>query len=625
MTRKTRANGANLRSARPSICAFRSIPLPLRVLSCAMVLLLATPALAQSVTVTADRTSIGLGETLRLRIVMQGRFDDANGPDLSDFDVVGKSTGTSISVIGGVVQQEQRVDLTLAPRRAGRLRIGPVELLSGGRVVASSQPVWVVVSERVAPPTPPPPSPSPSPAQEEAESVASPRAPQALPDQVAGRAAFLWVRVPDRTMYVGEPIFVEYVLFVRSGLPVQGARTEAMPEFKGFVVDPAPVAEERGTRVRVRGVWYDTFVQWRGAVTALGPGPATLDPMSVVLVAGDLFSQRRYRVTSEPVTVTFQDLPSEGRPADFTIGTVGAFVMKASLDRDHLRVGDSAVLSIQVSGSGNLRALKPPSLTLPEGLGVARVPSSDLDERVVDAGGVSGRRVFQYLLTGNREGEYTIPRLDLAFFNPMTGRYERTRTDPLRLVVMGTTPGGPIREVRTPQERVVEILAKPDLSPAANATPFSPSVSWIGGGMGIPVFLLLGVEAALRYRQWSARNLASQRRRRALSESLRSLRRLSREPPGDPREFWAALDRVIREFLWARFEVSTNLSHEDVRSALLARTAPVDAVDALLAEMDACAFGRFAPSAIQDMDRTASLDRVRACLQTLDRVRDGRH
>ncbi len=581
-------------------------------------------ALAQTVTVTADRTAMALGETLRLRIVMQGRFEDVRGPDLPDFDVVGKSTGTSISVIGGVIQQEQRVDLTLAPRRSGRLRIGPVELLSGGRVVASSEPLTIHVSDRGGPPPAPAPPQAPSGGAEE-EEVPAPTAP-VPPDQYAGRQAFLWVRVPERTLYVGEPVYVEYVLFVRSGLPLQGVRAEAMPELKGFVVDQARTDSAEAQRVRLRGVWYEAYVQWRGAITALGPGRATLDPMAVILVVGDLFSQRRYRVSSDPVAVEFHDLPAEGRPADFQAGTVGSFVLRASLDKDHIRVGDSALLTVKVSGSGNLRALKPPVVQVPDGVRVSRVPSSDLDERVVDIGGVSGQRLFQYLLTGEREGEYEIPRFDLAFFNPITGRYERSRTEPLRLVVAGHASGGPVREVQAPQVRVVDIVANADLttSPAPDGSQGLPG-PLIGGALAGPVLVFLCTDVFVRHRQWRTRNHDALRRRRALAEAGKALHRLARDPSGDGRAFWAAVDRIIRDYLRARFDVSADLPYGEVRAALLARGVPADLVDSLMAEMDACAFGRFAPSAVQDEDRAATLNRVRACLASLDRAPEGLH
>jgi len=592
--------------------------------ACVFSVLFAPPAVAQRVTVTPDRTTIGLQETLNLRIVMQGRFDDVRGPDLSDFEVVGKSTGTSISVIGGVVQQEQRVDLALQPRRAGRLRIGGVELLAGGRVVATAPAQTIQVLEKgspapsPSPPGPPPPSGPPAPEQEvEPQSEPEPRIGSAAPpESYAGRPAFLWVRVPERTLYVGEPVYVEYVLFVRSNMPVQGVRSEGMPDFKGFVVEQPPRTEDQGRRVRVRGVPYDAYVQWRGALAALGPGRAVLPPMSLILSIGDLFTERRIRVANDPVALDFQEPPADGRPADYVPGTVGQFVVHATLDHAKIRVGESAVLSIQVTGSGNLRALKVPDIVVPAGLKVSRVPSSDLDERVVDAGGISGRRLFQYLLTAEAEGEYEIPRVSLAFFNPLTGRYERTRSDVLKLTVAGHATGGPVHEVEAAPPRVVDILASSDLSapPPPPSRVLDPVLVQVG--IAMPVFVFGVAEAAVRLRESRIRNEADRRRRRALAEAQKELRRLARDPSSD--SFWAQVDRVIREFVRARFGVSADQA--DLAKALLRSGASPDAIEALLAELDACAFGRFAPSAAQDRDRAATLQRVRACLAALDRA-----
>lgn len=593
-----------------------------------LALLFAFQAFGQSVKVTVDRTTMGLGETLRLRILLQGRFDDVRGPEMPDFDVVGKSTSTSISVIGGALQQEQRYDLTLMPRRAGRLRIGPVEVLAGGRVVAASQPVTVEVLERGVVPKKPSPAPEERTAEEgierPAEEAEAADEGAAGPERYAGQLAFLWVRRPDRTLYVGEPVVIEYVLYVRSNVPVQGVRVEKAPELKGFVVDQAQVSGDQGKRVKVRGMWYDTYVQWRGALTALGPGQAAVDSMAVVLMAGDIFTQRRYRVVSEPVVLTFHETPAAGRPADFVPGTVGTFVVQAALDKNAIRVGESAILSITVSGSGNLRAIRAPSVEIGDGLRVSRVPSSDLDEKVVGVGGVTGRRVFQYLLTAEREGEYEIPRIEIAFFNPVKEAYERARSEPLRVVVSGVTGVGPIREVKAPSPRIVEIIPSMEVTGATTANLLQmPDLGVLAGTLLGPLGFLLGCEAYVRYRGWKRKNEGALRRERALKEAEKVLRRLTKAEGMEQRAFWAQIEGVIREFLRDRFGVSVELPQQELKQALTALGVADDAVDELLAELEACAFGRFVPTRAMDEDRQKAIERVRGCLRRLDRVQEG--
>ena len=157
----------------------------------------------------------------------------------------------------------------------------------------------------------------------------------------------------------------------------------------------------------------------------------------------------------------FLPTPAEGRPADYVEGTLGQFVIKAATDRDTIRVGESALLTVEVTGTGNLRAIQPPKVPVPEGLRVANVPSSDLDEVVFDQGGVSGRRVFQYLLTGEREGPKTVGRVELPFFNTISERYERARTEPFDVLVT-SRDAGPIRQVGPAGRELITAIATTD-------------------------------------------------------------------------------------------------------------------------------------------------------------------
>lgn len=569
---------------------------------------------AQSVTVTPDRTSLALGETLRLSIVLSGSFDDIRGPDMPDFDVVGRSSGTSISVIGGVIRQEQRIDLVLAPRREGRLRIGPVEVLREGKVVGSSNPIFIEVSKGVVRQKP---LPAPVPREEGEEEAQGPKAKEDL----AKRMAFIMVSVPERTLYVHEPIHVEYDLYIRSDVPLQGFDIEKHPDFKGFVTEKVRGPEEQGRRERVGPYIFRRYVLWEGVVTALGPGKATLDPISVIFVAGDLFTERRYRVMSEPLTLDFQPLPLAGRPADFVEGTVGSFVITASLDKKVLTVGDSALLSVKVSGSGNLRAIKAPSIREMEGLRIVSVPSSDLDEYKVDQAGVSGHRAFQFLVTAEREGDFEIPRLELPFFNPITGKYERTRSEPIKLRVMGK---GPIQEVRKAPEQIVEVLSSLDLSRKGEESTRESSEgdTFFLPAVAAPFVFFLFCDIFVRLRSRAERTKDIRRKRNALKVAKARLSSIGKSGL-EAAAFWGQVEDVIRQFLLDRFDISFGATHLEIAERLSSLGASDGDIEALVSELDACAFGRFAPTKAIDRGREEALTRIRRCLESLDGLKDG--
>lgn len=587
-----------------------------------------------AVHVIPDRKSVSMGEQFSVRVVVEGRADSVKGPDLSDFNVLGKSTGTSISIVNNQVNQKQTIDLTLSPRRPGDLTIGKVRVIVAGDVAASSKPVKIRVGGQAAPQAP-----SGAPARKKGVNTPPPVRPRAVPPssppgqaapppspappatgQADDRKAFLEARAPDRPLYAGEPVYVEYVLFAGLDIPVQGVRVETPPELKGFVVEQLVDSPARVRQAPAPGSRYQAHVQWRGTLAALEPGEAILDPMTVTLFVGDFFSQRRYRLSSEPVRLEFKVPPVKGRPADYVNGTVGRFAVSSVLDKERVEVGDSAILTVEVAGTGNLRAVKEPAIRAVEGLRVSSVPTADLDELVIDQGGISGKRTFQYLLTPEREGSFEIGRVSLPFFNSLSGRYERTRTPAIRLTAVGGGAGGPSRR-RVPDGSVVRIIARSDLSPAAGHRDRGIDSNLILAGLFLPLAFYLGVEIWRRRRDYLSRNQGSLARRAALRKAEQQLSRLSGGKAEDPAAFWAGLDDAVRGFLDARFGFSAvGMTHEEIRETLQGLGAPSETAGELVAEMEACAFGRFAPSAAMEKDREGALQRIRGCLKGLDKV-----
>jgi hypothetical protein len=585
-------------------------------------------ALGQTITVTPNRQSLPLGETVVLDIVLEGSFDSTRGPEMPDFEIVGRSSGSSITVVQGVVRQEQRVTLTLAPRRAGNLTIGAIQLVAAGKVVARSRPVAIRVTPAGTPAPAPEPepkqapdTPDPPPVVEESEAPVQALGPAgSVPEKFAGRQAFALARAPDRTVYNGEPIYVEYVLYTRADLPLSGFRVDEAPKLKGFVVLQSRTDEDRVARVRIRNAQYEARVVWRGAVSSLGPGPATLDPIRISLYVGDFFGRRRVAVASEPVSLDFMDVPSDGKPADWVAGTIGSFAVQATLDQGSIRVGETALLNVVITGSGNLRAVRAPVFEPVDGLRITRIPTSDLDETVIDVGGVSGRRTFQYLIRPEQAGTFDVGRVDLPYFNPMSGRFERARTDPLRILASGS--GGPSREAGERGEAVVAIIERSALTEPEDGQSTRLPIAWVFIGMSLPVVFFLGAEVVVRRRLYREANHDGLARMRASRDIRNVLERLGRSST-DPQTFWSVLDDALRRYLAVRFSVPATPTRDEVQRTLLACGAAPTTVAAILDELEACAFARFAPSAAQDRDRTGTLERIRNCLNDLDRVRSG--
>src|SRR6185437_8963596 len=122
------------------------------------------------------------------------------------------------------------------------------------------------------------------------------------------------------------------------------------------------------------------------------------------------------------------DPPLAGRPADFG-GAVGDLRVAARLDTNASRVGDPLVLTVRVSGTGNVKLFPRPIVGIPWGALVTG------DERVaVDTAArkIAGSKEFDWVLTPRIAGELDVPPIHYSFFNPDRRRYETASTEPTR-------------------------------------------------------------------------------------------------------------------------------------------------------------------------------------------------
>jgi hypothetical protein len=138
------------------------------------------------------------------------------------------------------------------------------------------------------------------------------------------------------------------------------------------------------------------------------------------------------------VELNVRALPEEKRPADFS-GLVGNFLMESSLQPTRLKAGESATLTLQVSGKGNINRI--PDIDLPELPFVRTYGDQPLLETEQDDQGIGGRKTMKWALVPQKAGRFEIPVQKLSFFNPDTENYEILHTSPHTLSVLpGTTP-----------------------------------------------------------------------------------------------------------------------------------------------------------------------------------------
>jgi tetratricopeptide (TPR) repeat protein len=324
--------------------------------------------------------------------------------------------------------------------------------------------------------------------------------------------------------------------------------------------------------VRAGSHCFETL-SYRRALFPLFPGSALIPPATLTYslpLSTSFFSREEsFELRTDSVRFTAVEPPPAGRPADY-LGAVGSLVASARLDAPAGRMGDPVVLTVRLSGTGNVKLLPRPVLTL-DWAAVALG-----DERVTidtTAARVAGVKEFDWLLTPRRSGRLTVPAVRYPFFDPARGTYDLAVADSLSFDVAAASLAGAdtASASRLPIRRALR---------AERPVPL-PSRAWYWA-----LLVLAPVPASLR------RLLVRRRRRASTQSAARRLRGFAaaRRPP-TPRELRRTWLDALRERVPA---VGADAPAHVGLGRLLRRAGVTDdtayAAELLLGRLDAAAF-----------------------------------
>jgi tetratricopeptide (TPR) repeat protein len=466
-------------------------------------------------------------------------------------------------------------EFTLRASAPGRYQIPAVRVLVDGRTY-TTEPVVLTVIAAATPPADAP----------------------LGPDGVLLRA---WLDAD--TVYVGEQItlHVEAVFSREARLRLRRAPEYEAPAPSGFWTHDIPDRQAPTTR-GTRGDVYETQT-FRRAFFPITPGRYEIPPARLFyeMRRGILHAPETFTVESEPLPLVVLPVPEAGRPAAFT-GGVGRYAMSASLAPSRVPAGEGVVLTVELVGLGNVRALPPPRL--PALNGVETFPPTEETDSEIAGTTLQGRKRFEWILVPREPGELRIPPIEYATFDPGAETFITAVTPALELRV---DPGAGVAVGGAQPTSLRYLKAQPGRG-ALRAWVASP---WFAAAQVLPLLLLAGA-LVVRGRQrpdtpLSARAL--RRRRRALIRDLDG-----RARSGDV-DFFAHAETGARGWLAARLGLDPRDTHH---AEVLERAgAPRDVAARTRALFQRIATARFSLTA---PDLEARRDLVRALARLLERV-----
>ncbi|GAK60137.1 hypothetical protein U27_00028 [Candidatus Vecturithrix granuli] len=600
-----------------------------------IILLLANAVHAGVFTFKADvdKTRMAFEDVLVLSFIISGdnMVTDLRPelPDLKkDFDVLrGPNQSSSISIINGKYTSSISYQYMLSPKNTGTLEIGSATLNYEGKTY-TTDPIKVEVVKGAAPDQTPQ-----GPSQQG----------QGSPQQTEQPEVFLKAEVDKETAYIGEQITVSFYLYTQ--VNISGYDISQQPQFTGFWVEelqtPSPPKLQY---VALNGQQYGVALMKKTALFPTTSGEVTIDPLVMTLAVrtrsrarawsndpfNQLFDDPFFGGTQEvirktqPLVLKILPLPEENRPATFN-GDVGSYSMSVTTSAQKVTQDEPITLTVKIQGSGNIKTIKEPVITLPEAF--KRYDTQITENPFPLQEPLQGEKIFETVIIPSQDGEFQIAPVQFSYFDPQRQTYQTLHSEPIHLVVL------PKAQAETPVERLittkeeVKLLGQDIRFIKTNMPRLTDQRgSWHQSGMFlllhiVPILAIIAAFGYKHYRDTYMRDERYVRQKRANKQSKTRLKTAGQlMQQGNSKAFYAEISNILRQYLGDKLNLPPAGISGEISQILIEQGLDEDSAQLLKNCLEQCDYARFAPIDASNKDMQTMLEHVEAIISQVERL-----
>ncbi|MEE8341233.1 MAG: BatD family protein [Candidatus Neomarinimicrobiota bacterium] len=548
---------------------------------------------AQEVRATVSSNNIQLSDvfTFKIEAINANKNPDVNlAPLLNDFSIVsGPAKQTNMQWINGKSTSSRSLSWSLVAKQEGQSTI-PQLTVNLGKNVFLTQPIVMTISESDA-------------GYESTE-------------------LFMTIDVDKDQAYVGEQITVTYKLFTRVNMSVQSVD---FPKHSGFWTEELFVPQQVDFKdVVLEGVNYKVATLYRIALFPTKSGNLELVPMTmncnVVTKSksnsffndpffGSFGNQSVPKVLrSKHTVINVREFPGE-IPDSFT-GAVGDFKITSSIMPENVKANNAITFKIQFKGTGNIDIFALPEMQFPQNIEV--FPPTLKTEKEPFRDQITGTISKDYILIPRKTGRYTIPKIEIAYFNPKVREWRSTSTQPIDILV---DPDDNIASgVIGYSKEEVELLGEDIRYIRANTIKWKrDSNPYLTYGIYMLSLILLILPSLVF--KIHAKRLSTEDLRRSKSALRMAFKKL-RKSKGD---HFSNISNSVYGYLKDKLQLTSDkLAPLEVRSILRDKISDNSVIDNIVELLKTCDAGRFAPG--DDVSRQKLIKRTKVILKRLNAI-----
>lgn len=577
-----------------------------KLLTAVFLMVLAAGAGADNVRFTMSAPNVvSAGEQFRLSFTLNESGTNLKLPDLANFDILmGPSTSqsSSIQIINGKTTQEVSFSyiFILRAKEEGTFTIQPASIEVDGKSYQSNDLTIQVVKGQV-------------PQQGSSRQQSGEQA--AAPAEIRKDDLFVRTELDKQNVYRGEQVIATVKIYVSPDVPITGFEDVKLPSYEGFwtrdIDIPGQISFSREVH---NGKIYQVGTLKKTLLFPQQTGRLRIEPFEITTAIRQQIRQQRSffddffdnyrtvsaRITSDPVSLNVRELPSA---PDGFYGGVGNMNFSAKPDKTETRSNEAVSFKVTISGSGNLQLIDAPKIDFPADFEVYDPKASDQSN--VTTGGMSGSKSFEYIFIPRYAGDFTIPPVRFASFNPSTGQYSVQSSPEYKIHVekgddsqnTTVTSAYSKEDVRYIGKDIRYIKQNQYKLKNSAALFFGSSLYWAINLGALVIFLVVAV--IYRKKLKESANLQLMRTRKANKAARKRLK----EAYGFMKKHQAEqfYESVLRAY-WGYLSDKLNIPVADLNREKAAATLSLRGVDQptiadFIGLLDTCEFARYAPSA----------------------------
>lgn len=423
---------------------------------------------------------------------------------------------------------------------------------------------------------------------------------------ISGRDLFIKVSANKKKVYEQEPILLTYKVYTLVDLTQLEGK---MPELTGFHTQEIPLPQQKSFHIeRVNGKPYRTvtwsqyvmYPQMTGkmeipSITFKGivvQQNRSVDPFEAFFNGGSGYVEVKRNIVAPSIKIDVLPLPQ--KPANFS-GGVGKFNISAQLNKNELKAGDPLSLRIVVGGIGNLKLIKQPVVNFPKDWD--KYDPKVTDKTKLTSNGLEGNMIYDILAVPRNQGHYTIPPVELTYYDTSLNQYKTIKTQSFEIeVAKGDGSRSSVVDYSKDQPKDIKDIKKGDAELHSVDNFFFGSVGYLMSLL-IPFVAFVALLVIFRKRAVDNADLVKMKGKKANKIATKRLRQANKLMlAGKSNEFYDEVLRALWGYVGDKLNMpAEKLSRENISEKLQSHNVDDNTISKFVSAIDDCEMMRFAP------------------------------